>query len=73
MCCLPALSEAIASHARLQPDKAGARDSQRALTFAVWNERATRLANGLLGLGLDKCDCVVVLTLCISGERERQI
>ena len=55
------LSEAIASHARLQPDKVGARDSQRALTFAVWNERATRLANGLLGLGLGKGDRVVVL------------
>ena len=55
------VSEAIASHARLQPDKVGARDSQRALTFAAWNERAIRLANGLLGLGLDKGDRVVVL------------
>ena len=55
------LSEAIASHARLQPDKVGARDSQRALTFAAWDERATRLANGLHGLGLNKGDRVVVL------------
>ena len=31
----------VAAHARLQPDKIGARDSRRALTFAQWNERAT--------------------------------
>ena len=46
------LSEVIASHARLQPGKIGARDSQRALTFNDWNDRASRLANGLLALGL---------------------
>ena len=45
----------------LQPDKIGARDSRRALTFAQWNERASRLANALLGLGLVKGDRVALL------------
>ncbi len=61
------VSEAIASHARLQPGKIGTRDSQRALTFADWDDRATRLANGLLGLGLNKGDRVVLLAYnCIE-------
>ena len=55
------LSEAVATHARLQPSKTGARDSRRALSFARWDERASRLANGLLGLGLAKGDRVAVL------------
>ena len=46
------LADAVAAHARCTPAKLGARDSRRALTFAAWHERATRLANGLLGLGL---------------------
>ena len=49
---LLALSDAIATHARLQPGKLGARDSRRALTFAQWDERASRLAQGLGALGL---------------------
>ncbi len=61
------LSEVIASHARLQPDKVGARDSKRALTFADWNDRASRLASGLLSLGLCKGDRVVLLAYnCIE-------
>ncbi len=61
------LSEAIASHARLQPGKVGTRDSRRSLTFADWDNRATRLANGLLTLGLSKGDRVVVLAYnCIE-------
>ena len=55
------LSDAIATHARLRPDQVGARDSRRSLTFAQWNERATRLANGLLALGLRKGDRVALL------------
>ena len=55
------VSDAIASHARLQPLKIGARDSQRSLSFADWNDRASRLANGLLGLGLAKGDRVLLL------------
>lgn len=61
------LSEAIASHARLQPGKVGTRDSKRSLTFAEWDNRATRLANGLLALGLTKGDRVVLLAYnCIE-------
>jgi fatty-acyl-CoA synthase len=55
------LGEIVAAHARLRPQKIGARDSRRALTFAQWNSRACRLANALLGLGLKKGDRVGVL------------
>ncbi len=55
------VADAVAAHARLRPHKIGARDSKRALTFAQWHERATRLANGLLSLGLTKGDRVALL------------
>jgi acyl-CoA synthetase (AMP-forming)/AMP-acid ligase II len=55
------LGEIVSAHARLQPDKIGTRDSRRALTYAQWNARACRLANGLLGLGLKKGDRVALL------------
>jgi acyl-CoA synthetase (AMP-forming)/AMP-acid ligase II len=55
------LGEIVAAHARLQPEKIGARDSRRALTFAQWNARACRLANALLSLGLKPGDRVAVL------------
>jgi fatty-acyl-CoA synthase len=55
------LSDAIATGARLQPRRIGTRDSKRALTFAEWDDRATRLANALLGLGLKKGDRVALL------------
>jgi non-ribosomal peptide synthetase component E (peptide arylation enzyme) len=42
----------IATHARIRPEKIGARDSTRALTFREWNQRACRLANALLETGL---------------------
>jgi acyl-CoA synthetase (AMP-forming)/AMP-acid ligase II len=48
-------------HARLQADRVGARDLNRAMTFRQWNDRACRLANALLGLGLVKGDRVAVL------------
>ena len=54
-CRIPACSTSARSSPRmraLQPDKIGARDSKRALTFAQWNERSNSLANALLGLGL---------------------
>ena len=44
------LSDAIATHARLQPHKVGTHDSRRSLSYATWDDRATRLANALLGL-----------------------
>jgi fatty-acyl-CoA synthase len=55
------LAECVATHARLTPAKIGARDSKRALSYAQWDERASRLANALLGLGLVKGDRVAVL------------
>jgi fatty-acyl-CoA synthase len=55
------VGEIVAAHARLRPDKIGARDSRRALTFAQWNARACRLANALIGLGLVKGDRVAIL------------
>jgi len=61
------VGQIVAAHARLQPDKIGARDSKRALTFAQWNERSNCLANALLGLGLVKGDRVAVLAYnCIE-------
>jgi fatty-acyl-CoA synthase len=53
--------EALSAQARLQPHRIGARDLERAMSFARWNERACRLANALAGLGLAKGDRVAVL------------
>src|SRR6185295_15099468 len=55
------LSESIATHARVRPHKIGARDSKRSLSYAAWNERASALADALLGLGLVKGDRVALL------------
>jgi acyl-CoA synthetase (AMP-forming)/AMP-acid ligase II len=55
------LGQMLAVNARLFPNKAGARDLERAMTFQQWNARACRLANALLGLGLAKGDRVAVL------------
>ncbi|MBI5440166.1 MAG: AMP-binding protein [Deltaproteobacteria bacterium] len=43
------------------PNKEGAADLSRSLTFKEWNERSNRLANGLLGLGLRKGDRVAFI------------
>ena len=51
----------LSVHARLSPDRVGARDLDRSMSFALWNERSCRLANALLGLGLAKGDRVAVL------------
>jgi len=51
----------LRAQARLQPDRIGARDLERAMSFDLWNRRACRLANALLGLGLGKGDRVAVL------------
>lgn len=55
------ISDALARHARLTPNKVGARDSQRSLSFAQWQQRSQALAGGLQGLGLVKGDRVAVL------------
>jgi fatty-acyl-CoA synthase len=53
--------EMLSVHARITPNRVGARDLDRAMTFAQWNERSCRLANALLGLGLSKGDRVAIL------------
>jgi acyl-CoA synthetase (AMP-forming)/AMP-acid ligase II len=55
------VAEVIAAQARLQPGKIGARDSRRSLTYVQWDERASRLANALSGLGLTQGDRVALL------------
>jgi acyl-CoA synthetase (AMP-forming)/AMP-acid ligase II len=55
------LGQILSVHARLSPDRLGARDLSREMTFAQWNERSCRLANALLGLGLSKGDRFAVL------------
>jgi len=55
------LGQMLACHARLSPERIGARDLERSLTFHQWNARACRLANALLGLGLAKGDRVAIL------------
>src|SRR6478735_2238415 len=51
----------LSAHARITPNRVGARDLDRSMTFRQWNERSCRLANALLGLGLTKGDRVAVL------------
>ena len=59
--------EVLAMHARHFPDKIGARDLGRAMSFRLWHARACRLANALLGLGLKPGDRVCVLAYnCIE-------
>lgn len=53
--------EILSMNAILFPEKIGARDLVRSMTFRQWNDRACRLANGLLSLGLQKGDRVGVL------------
>jgi len=55
------LGEVVSLNARLYPDRVGARDLARSMTFRQWNERACRLANALLGLGLARGDRVALL------------
>ena len=61
------IGEVLRTHAHVYPDRLGARDLSRAMTFRQWNARACRLANALLGLGLEKGDRVAVLAYnCIE-------
>jgi fatty-acyl-CoA synthase len=55
------LGEVLAAHARLRPEKIGARDLARSLSYRQWNERACRLAQALLGIGLAKGERFAVL------------
>ena len=64
------LGEVISRNAKLSPNKLGARDLARSLTFRQWNERSCRLGNALLGLGLSKGDRVAVLAYNCVGTSE---
>jgi acyl-CoA synthetase (AMP-forming)/AMP-acid ligase II len=55
------VGEVLGLYANALPDKVGARDLDRALTFRVWHERSCRLANALTGIGLSKGDRVCIL------------
>ena len=55
------LGQMLSVQARLNPGKTGARDLERAMTFAQWNQRACQLANAFTGLGLAKGDRIAVL------------
>ncbi|MCD6032563.1 MAG: caiC, partial [Thermomicrobiales bacterium] len=55
------LGEVVSRNAHLFPNKVGARDLARSMTYRQWNERSCRLANALLGLGLAKGDRVAIL------------
>ncbi len=55
------VGDVLAMHARMFPDKVGARDLERAMTFREWNDRSCRLANALIGIGLSKGDRICIL------------
>jgi fatty-acyl-CoA synthase len=64
---LPHMGETLALNARLYPEKTAARDLARSMTFRQWNERSSRLANALLGLGLRRGDAVAILAFnCVE-------
>ena len=58
---LAQVGDLLAMYARLYPNKIGARDFQREMTFRAWYVRACRLANAMSGIGLEKGDRVCVL------------
>ena len=58
---LALVGDVLAMHARLFPDKIGASDLERKMTFRLWYSRACRLGNALSGIGLAKGDHVCVL------------
>jgi fatty-acyl-CoA synthase len=55
------VGEMLAMYARLYPEKIGAADLERKMTFRLWHSRACRLANAFSGLGLGKGERVCVL------------
>src|SRR5215212_4495541 len=67
MLVLPTIPQSVAMHAVLHPEKLAVRDSQRSLTYRLWDERTNRLANALAGIGLHKGDRVAILAYnCIE-------
>ncbi|MEK9702426.1 MAG: AMP-binding protein [Deltaproteobacteria bacterium] len=51
----------LSTQARVQPERIGARDLNRKLSYRDWNSRSCRLGNALIGMGLRKGDRVAVL------------
>jgi len=50
------VGEVLTMNAVLFPEKIGTKDLNRSVTFKQWNNRSCRLANALMGLGLQKGD-----------------
>ncbi|BDB30272.1 MULTISPECIES: class I adenylate-forming enzyme family protein [Cupriavidus] len=61
MATIASLPQMLSLHAQRTPNKIGAQDLERSLTFRQWHQRSRKLANALLGLGLKKGDRVCVL------------
>ena len=55
------IGDVLRANAHVRPQKLGARDLSRSMTFREWNARACRLANALLGAGLRQGDRIAVL------------
>jgi hypothetical protein len=63
------VGEVLALYARVVPDKIGASDLERKMTFRLWHSRACRLANAFAGIGLRKGDRVCeALVLIVQDE-----
>jgi acyl-CoA synthetase (AMP-forming)/AMP-acid ligase II len=55
------LSQAVSLNARLYPNKIGVRDLSQSMTYRELHQRSCRLANALLGMGLEQGDRVAIL------------
>ena len=62
MCPWLNIGEKLRANAERYPDKLAAKDGVRSLTFKQYNERACRLANGLMVLGLRKGDRLAIVS-----------
>lgn len=56
------MGEKLRTNASKFPEKLAVKDDSRALTFKEFNERACRLANGLMRLGLKKGDRLAIVS-----------
>jgi acyl-CoA synthetase (AMP-forming)/AMP-acid ligase II len=56
------LGEILSVNAKKFAGKLAIKDAKRQLSFSEYNTRANRLANGLLGLGLEKGDRVAIIS-----------
>jgi len=56
------IGEKVRVNAAKYPDRLALKDARRSLTFKEYDERTNRLANGLIGFGLNKGDRIAVLS-----------